>query len=99
MTRVHALVLVVLLFTVVAHATLAGLVSRLSRRARKTKHPSQSPRAARGLGRRFPSTDRGFDTHRDASGVASARHRRGHAIYGACAGCGMPIALTHSTRR
>jgi hypothetical protein len=99
MTRVHALVLVVLLFTVVFHAALAGLLSRLSRRARKTKDPSQSPPGATGLGRHFRSTDRGSGSHRDVSGIASAKHRRGLAIYGACSGCGMPSALTHSTRR
>jgi hypothetical protein len=45
MTRVHTLVLIFLLFTVVIHATLVHLASLISRRVRTKKGPSQSPPA------------------------------------------------------
>jgi hypothetical protein len=96
MSRVHALVVVVLVLTVAAHAALAGLGSRVSRRARIRK------------GSRFPSpdlrseapltTDRRVDVDRTRSSKGH-HHDRGVTVYGACAGCGMPFTLTHSSRR
>ena len=60
MTRVHALVLIVLVLTVVIHGTLAGLVSLLSRRARSRKDTVTvaAGRGARGADHEGPTTRR-----------------------------------------
>ena len=97
MTRVHALVVVFLLLTVVIHATLAGLVSLISRLARGRKDTSSLPPGA-GPGQPI-ATDRRVDIDRAVSSDRNHDSRRGVAIYATCAGCGMPISLTHSRRR
>jgi len=98
MTRVHALILVVLLVTVLMHVALAGLVSLLSRRNVGRKDSSPSPPGVRPgepvtKGRRRVGTDRPAGADRTGNGG------RGTAVYGTCAGCGLPIAMAHSTRR
>jgi hypothetical protein len=98
MTRVHALVLIVLLLTVVIHGTLAGLVSLLSRRARSRKDPSSSPPGV-GPAEQITKDQRPVGIGRAVNDNRINEGRRGVAIYGTCAGCGMPIALAHSTRR
>jgi hypothetical protein len=97
MTRVHALVVVLLLLTVVIHATLAGLVTLVARLARTRKYTSSPPP---GVGPAEPiTTDGHVDIDRAVSSNRNHDSRRGIAIYATCAGCGMPISLTHSRRR
>lgn len=97
MTRVHALVVAFLLLTVVIHATLSGLVTLVARLARTRKHTSCLPPG------RGPAQPIAAGRHVDSDRAVSSNHnhddRRGIAIYATCAGCGMPISLTHSRRR
>jgi hypothetical protein len=96
MTRVHVLVVALLLLTVVIHATMASLVGLASRRLRSRRDPSSRldlgpsepiKKARRAGGDRAVIDSRGEERRR--SGV----------VYGTCARCGTPISLTHSTRR
>jgi hypothetical protein len=96
-TRVHALVVVFLLLTVVIHATLAGLVSRVSRLVRTRNDTSSMPP---GVGPGQPiATGRRVDVDRAVSRNRNHDGRRGFAIYATCVGCGMPISLARSRRR
>jgi hypothetical protein len=97
MTRVHALVVVVLLLTVLIHATLAGLLRLVARRPGSRKDTSSSPP---GIGTAdLVTKDRRLDLDPPVRGIHPHKTRRGVAIYGTCAGCGLPISMTHSTRR
>lgn len=96
MTRVHALVVALFLLTVVAHATLAGFLRLVSRLPRSKADTSSLPL---GVAPADPITDRSLDVDRPMRSNRPHNVRRRVVIYGTCAGCGMPISMTHSTRR
>jgi hypothetical protein len=98
MTRVHAYVLIVFLLTVVLHVVLVGLVSLHSRRAGSRKDPPPSPLGV-APGELITNDRRRVGIDRPVRDNRLHEGRRGIAVYATCAGCGMPIALAHSTRR
>jgi len=96
MTRIHALVVIFLLLTVVIHAALAGLLSLVSRRARGRRGPSSPPVVGPG---EPIKTARHLGVDRAVSERRPDERRPRAAVYGTCAHCGLPISLTHATRR